>query len=103
MSASSHGMKTTSKRSKMYKSAIVSLLIAVLSAGATAQKQFKPWTDWDKNDVEKILNDSAWGQTQIETDTSEMFFTPTTQIGGGDSASRREQGATNQATSVKFR
>src|SRR5437868_9521881 len=87
----------------MYKSAIVSLLIAVLSAGATAQKQFKPWTVWDKNDVEKILNDSAWGQTQIETDTSEMFFTPTTQVGAGDSANRREQGATNQATSVKFR
>ena len=32
-----------------------------------------------------------------------MVYTPTTQGGGGDSLSRREQGATNQATSVKFR
>ncbi len=87
----------------MYRSTIISIAIALSGTIATAQKQFKPWTDWNKNEVEKILNDSAWGQTQIETDTSEMFFTPTTQIGGGDSASRREQGATNQATSVKFR
>src|SRR5436190_10450053 len=50
-----------------------------------------------------MLNDSAWAQTQIDTDTSEMVYTPTTISGGGDSASRREQGATNQATSVKFR
>jgi hypothetical protein len=67
-----------------------------------AQKPMKPWTEWTKKDAEKILNDSAWGQTQIETDTSEMFFTPTTRTGGGDSARRREEGATNQATSVKY-
>lgn len=87
----------------MHKSAIIFLLVAMLSVGATAQKQFKPWTEWNKNEVEKILNNSPWGQTQVETDTSEMFFTPTTQTGGGDSASRREQGATNQATTIHFR
>lgn len=87
----------------MYKSAIG--LIFILSSGmfVIPQKQFKPWTEWSKKDAEKILSDSPWGQTQVETDTSEMVFTPTTQTGGGDSSSRREQGATNQATSVKFR
>ncbi len=87
----------------MYRLTIILILIVLSGLGAIAQKQFKPWTEWNKGDVEKILNDSPWGQTQVETDTSEMFFTPTTQAGGGDSASRREQGATNQATSVKFR
>jgi hypothetical protein len=78
-------------------------LTLFLVAAISAQKQIKPWSDWTKSDVERILNDSPWGQTQIDTDTSEMVYTPTTITGGGDSASRREQGATNQATSVKFR
>src|SRR5256885_17128190 len=87
----------------MSRSTIISILLGLSCIVATAQKQFKPWTEWSKSDVEKILNDSAWGQTQIETDTSEMFFTPTTQAGGGGSASRDQQAATNQATGVKFR
>jgi hypothetical protein len=87
----------------MYKSAIILAVILLFGAMAIAQKQLKPWTEWSRKDAEKILNDSPWGQTQVETDTSEMVFTPTTQTGGGDSGSRREQGATNQATSVKFR
>ena len=94
---------TSFRSSSMFRSTIISILIALSGTVAAAQKQFKPWTEWSKSDVEKILNDSPWGQTQIETDTSEMFFTPTTQAGGGDSSSRREQGATNQATSIKFR
>jgi hypothetical protein len=87
----------------MQKSAIVLVFTLLLGLVAIAQKQLKPWTEWSKKDAEKILNDSPWGQTQVDTDTSEMVFTPTTQTGGGDSTSRREQGATNQATSVKFR
>jgi len=86
----------------MHKSTSIAILILLLAPAAFGQKEIKPWTEWTKKDVEKILNDSAWGQTQVDTDTSEMFFTPTTQTGAGDSASRREQGATNQATSVKF-
>jgi len=31
-----------------------------------ALAQNKPWTEWTKKDVEKTLNDSAWGQTQSE-------------------------------------
>src|SRR5256714_7454097 len=84
--------------------AFVNIVLAVsLCTAVNAQKQLKPWTDWTESEVEKIPNGSPWGQTQIDTDTSEMVYTPTTQSGGGDSASRREQGATNQATSVKFR
>jgi hypothetical protein len=88
---------------QMHKCAFIVVITLLMGSVAITQKQFKPWTEWSKKDAEKILNDSPWGQTQVDTDTSEMVFTPTTQTGGGDSGSRREQGATNQAISVKFR
>ena len=75
---------------------LVAILIAV---AGVAQKQLKPWNEWTKKDAEKILADSPWSQTQTETDTTEMVYTPTTM---GDTRSRETQGATNQATSVKF-
>src|SRR5437867_12551683 len=41
-----------------------SILLVMFGNAAVAQK--KPWTEWTKKDVEKTLNDSAWGQTQSE-------------------------------------
>ena len=71
-----------------------------------------------KKDAEKILNNSAWGQTQTDTDTSEMFFSPTrpgsSSIGKPEAAknpigtqqsinnNRADQGATNQPVSVNY-
>ncbi len=86
----------------MNKIAVALLLVCALGAGISAQKKMKPWTEWSEKEAQKILNNSPWGQTQSEVDTSEMFYTPTTQSGGGSSASRIEQGATNQATGVNF-
>lgn len=40
-------------------------VVLMLASLVVAQKQ-KPWTEWTKKDVEKTLNDSAWGQTQTE-------------------------------------
>jgi hypothetical protein len=62
-----------------------------------AQKKMKPWTDWSVKDAQKILDDSPWGQTQIETDVQEMFFTT------GPTARRQTQGATNQAVPLNLR
>lgn len=75
----------------------------LLCAGAfiQAQQSEKTWNQWSKKDAEKILNNSAWGQTQTETDTSEMVFQPTAP--GASSADRNARGATNQATNVKYR
>ena len=57
-------------------------LVVLMFAGvAVAQKQ-KPWTEWTKKDVDKTLNDSAWGQTQTE--------------GGNASSSSGDQGAVTQ-------
>jgi hypothetical protein len=94
--------------------------VFVVSAllGSVVIGQEKPWHQWSKADAEKILNHSAWGQTQIETDTSEMVYTPTTggtgSIGRSDASrgrtgqqqsinnNRADRGATNQPVSVNY-
>jgi len=53
---------------------------------ALAQKQ-KAWTEWTKKDVEKTLNDSAWGQTQSE--------------GGASSSSQSSDGAITQVAAPR--
>jgi hypothetical protein len=94
------------------------ILVTMLLVVSIAVSQEKPWAEWSKPEAEKILNHSAWGQTQTDTDTSEMVYTPTTQ-GGGLSSTRSEtirgttdrqsinnsrvtQGATNQPVSVNY-
>ena len=87
--------------------AFACLLALSLVAGAQDKKQ-KPWTDWSKKDADKVLNDSGWGQTQVETDTSEMFFQPTQdsrRTGVRDPANndqRNAEGATNSEVNVKY-
>jgi len=46
---------------------VLFILSAILCIGgpATAQKT-KSWTEWTEKEAAKILNDSAWGQTQTE-------------------------------------
>lgn len=44
--------------------------ILILFAASAAAQKTKPWTEWSEKDAEKILNDSAWGQTQTEGNTS---------------------------------
>jgi hypothetical protein len=44
-------------------------ILILLTASVSAQKT-KPWTEWTAKDADKILNDSAWGQTQTEGDSS---------------------------------
>jgi hypothetical protein len=81
---------------------------------SVAVSQDKPWSQWTKEQTEKMLNHSAWGQTQSETDTSEMVYTPTSTPGNTGAAatradrlavnaSRVSQGAVNQAISVNYR
>jgi hypothetical protein len=92
----------------MRKLAISTLLAVLLTSPALAQK-IKGWDQWSQKDAQKILDDSPWGRTQTETDTSQMFYSPTTAPGvnGGRSTSndtsRQNQGATNQAVSLNYR
>jgi hypothetical protein len=99
----------------MKKLAIIFTLVFALVIGVGAQKKLKPWTEWTEKEAMKMLNESAWGQTQTETNTSEMFYSPTSQNrspignrpldspGGSDTNDRSSQGALNQATNINFR
>ena len=97
------------------------LLLAITFAGLTTTPQDKElWPKWDKGKVNKMLNSSPWAQTQTDTDTSEMTYSPTTNSGTpsvGASASsaagagntgrdvqggRSDRGASNQAMSVNY-
>ena len=44
--------------------------ILILFAGATQAQKTKPWTEWSAKEADKVLNDSGWGQTQTEGDSS---------------------------------
>ncbi|HXQ32460.1 MAG TPA: hypothetical protein VN843_00425 [Anaerolineales bacterium] len=83
------------------------LLLAVVITNA--QNKQKPWQEWSRKEAETILNDSSWGKTQIETDTSEMMFrpqaAPNPRTGASNADPLRDErgGSTNQATEVKYR
>ena len=92
------------------KTAFALLLTVVLLAPfaiEAGQKGKKPWSEWTQKEAEKILNDSPWSQIQNETDTTEMFFQPTAdpRVAGSrtpNSEGRLAQGATNQASNLKY-
>ena len=93
-------------------------MLAMASFDISAQT-LKPWTEMAKKEAEKLLNDSPWGQTQTDTDTTEMFYSPTkagtSSIGRPEASkapptnqqsinnNRADQGATNQAVSINYR
>lgn len=99
------------------KKAIFAVLLTALLLGAVGAQE-KPWSQWTKAEAEKILNHSGWGQTQTDTDTSEMMYSPTSQSGMGSSTrsaslgtqterqsinnNRASQGANNQAISINY-
>lgn len=94
----------------LYINCLTFCVLLTASLSGLAQKKEKLWTEWKEKEVLKILNDSPWGQTQAETDTSEMTYTPTAQ---GQKVSSRpldnksttntNQGALNQATNINYR
>lgn len=86
------------------------LVILLVSVAVSQDKPDNAWTTWTKAEAEKMLNHSPWGQTQTDTDTSEMVYTPTSTPGSrGNTADRTSvnadraaRGAVNQAVSVDY-
>jgi hypothetical protein len=83
-------------------------VVVVLLSVVVAQKQ-KPWTEWSKKDIEKTLNDSAWGQTQSEGGAQQSDNTSAiTQVAAPRAAERDisrtgESGEAKPSTLVKYR
>ncbi|HET7114336.1 MAG TPA: hypothetical protein VFI57_11875 [Pyrinomonadaceae bacterium] len=98
----------------MTKTILASVACAVLLCSSllfaqsnTKEKTEKPWTEWTQKEAEKILSSSPWAQAQVDTDTSEMFFSPTNdpRVRGrttSNDGQRLESGARNQPVDVKF-
>lgn len=74
---------------------LVSALMVAACLTAVAFGQQKGWASWDKKEVDKMLNNSPWGQTQAETDTSEMTVT--------FGLNRQPDAANNQAFTFNYR
>jgi hypothetical protein len=56
-----------------------SLLVLIVALAAVAQKDTRGWMEMPRKDAERVLTDSPWAQTQVDTDVSEMFYSPTRQ------------------------
>jgi len=82
------------------------LLSTAIIIPATAQNDSKSWTSWSQKEAEKMLSESPWAQVQTDTDTSEMFYSPTSDPRRMGSSSNDGQrlgtGATNQSVNIKF-
>jgi hypothetical protein len=91
------------------KKKIAIALITLMAAAAVAQKKDeKSWAEWSKKDAEKILTDSPWSKAQTDTDTSEMFYSPTndprrTGVSSTPTTGARiGEGAVNSAVNITF-
>jgi len=89
------------------------LLLVLCACSAFAQKT-KPWTEWSEKDAAKILNDSPWGQTQVEgrTDTPNASSAitavtaprrDTERVMSNNDANRVESGQPKADTSIRYR
>jgi hypothetical protein len=98
--------------------AVALVFVVATSATSLGQSTHGPWMEMSKKDAEKLLNDSPWSQTQVDTDVSEMFFSPTrpgaaspgrstassSAVGQGSiNNNRADRGAVNQAVEVRYR
>ena len=89
------------------------LLVALFACSAFAQKD-KPWTELSEKEAAKILNDSPWGQTQVEgrsdVPSSSSAITAVAaskrdseRVLSSSDASRLESGQPKADTTVRYR
>jgi len=52
-------------------------LLLFMTIAASAQKENYSWMELPRKEAERILTNSPWSQTQVDTDASEMFYSPT--------------------------
>ncbi|HJT28079.1 MAG TPA: hypothetical protein VJ784_11770 [Pyrinomonadaceae bacterium] len=57
------------------------IFLMFLASSALIAQTGKPWLEWNMKETTKILNDSAWSQTQLETKEAEGASTAITNTG----------------------
>jgi len=86
----------------------VCFALALFLSSVAAQSAAKPWVQWSKKEVEKVLNDSAWGQTQVnERKDQPQNVEAVTQVAANRSADRQlgregESGERKEGLSVRY-
>jgi len=83
------------------KTVLFTCSLLMLFAVSTSAQKTKPWTEWSEKDVEKILNDSGWGQTQTEGDSSSSQSRSDSAITATTAAREREVRNTKDAANVE--
>src|SRR2546425_7435525 len=98
--------------------AAMCMLVFTLALTASAQRKDYSWMELPKKDADRLLANSPWSQTQVDTDLTEMMFSPTkagtssiaqsTPRGGvSDQQSinnnRSDRGAVNEEIHVSYR
>ena len=92
-------------------------ILLIAAFGASAQKDNKSWLELPRKDAERMLTDSPWSQTQVDTDASEMFYSPTRQGSASPGRAnvtiptnqqsvnnnRADRGAVNSVVNVSYR
>lgn len=79
-------------------------VVCAFSIPAFAQDTSKPWSDWSKKDAEKVLNESAWGQSYTQEIAAPTSTAATTRTSGGFAGENRGESGENKApTPMKFR
>jgi hypothetical protein len=79
----------------MKKLNLLLLFVALLGTTVFGQKEAKPWSEWSKDDVTKMLDKSPWGHVITNTDASNLMVTM--------GVAQTDQGPTNQAISWNYR
>ncbi len=69
-------MKTRTKLHRLVILGSVAMFL-LLTIAASAQKENYSWMELPRKDAERLLANSPWSQTQVDTDASEMFYSPT--------------------------
>jgi len=73
----------------MYKIISITIVILLMCAVLVAQKS---WNDWNMKETTKMLNESPWGQTQLETRQAEEPVGAITNNGSSRGMNQRDPG-----------
>ena len=92
------------KSPRLHIAALASLMFLLwIAAISIGQNKTVPWTEWSKKDAEKLLTDSPWAHTQVDTNITEMFYQPTSPNRNAPNSNQRaSEGAVNQEMKVTY-
>jgi len=85
----------------MRKIFFIGFFCALLAGTVFAQKS-KPWNEWSKKDADKILNDSAWGQSQTKGETPVIITKSQRETQSTQANTPTDSGSTEVIFRVRF-